>query len=352
MLCVRWDDEEMKKKKPYKYNSKSRLTPNSQSFPFKVNTIKKDVKTNLENTLTKLRIIEDEPEKKEVLDNSFLEGRVEQKVENKKKEKERKKKEKEERRKAKQEKVRERFSFDEKTLEKISFLKKTFLTISFVCLVLVAFLYSLHFVYEKVSTIYQTNKTQIKITDKLNSNLVDINYLFVGDFHTSGFSFDEYDLDYHYVNQGSGTLTTSEILDQMKMRIYDYNPSVIFLEIGLVDLSQGDSLEEIRKNYGRIIDLIHSNRPNAVIVVEALYPVNPEIDSFSDTIMNHVTNRDIQMMNDSLRSLAIEKDVQYFDTYTLFSKNQVLNPQFTEDGVHLNKEGYQLLYKEIMNLVG
>ena len=64
----------------YKYNSKSRLTQNSQSFPFKVNTIKKDVKTNLENTLTKLRIIEDvTPEEEEKLDNSFLGGRNEKK---------------------------------------------------------------------------------------------------------------------------------------------------------------------------------------------------------------------------------------------------------------------------------
>ena len=30
-----------KKNRPYKYNAKSRLTPNSQSFPFKVNSIKK-----------------------------------------------------------------------------------------------------------------------------------------------------------------------------------------------------------------------------------------------------------------------------------------------------------------------
>ena len=80
----------MKKKKPYKYNSKSRLTPNSQSFPFKVNTIKNDVKTNLENTLTKLRIIEEPVEEKESLDDSFLEGRFDKKEEKKRKKKEKK----------------------------------------------------------------------------------------------------------------------------------------------------------------------------------------------------------------------------------------------------------------------
>ena len=63
----------MGKKKPYKYNSKSRLTADSQSFPFKVNHFKNDVKTNLENTLTKLKIIEEPttPEEK-ILDNSFM----------------------------------------------------------------------------------------------------------------------------------------------------------------------------------------------------------------------------------------------------------------------------------------
>ena len=77
----------MKKKKPYKYNSKSRLTQDSQSFPFKVNTIKNDVKTNLENTLTKLHIVEEPTLEKETLDNSFLEGRSDKKDEKKNKKK-------------------------------------------------------------------------------------------------------------------------------------------------------------------------------------------------------------------------------------------------------------------------
>ena len=60
----------MKKKKPYKYNSKSRLTPNANSFPFKVNNMKNDAIKNLENTLTKFRIIEEPIEEKEELDKT------------------------------------------------------------------------------------------------------------------------------------------------------------------------------------------------------------------------------------------------------------------------------------------
>ena len=98
----------MKKNRPYKYNSKSRLTPNSQSFPFKVNSIKNDVVTNLENTLTKLRIIEEVPEETELLDDGFLEGRYDRKEEKKKK----------------------RQANKEKVLSKLDFVRKLVLSIS------------------------------------------------------------------------------------------------------------------------------------------------------------------------------------------------------------------------------
>ena len=322
----------MKKNRPYKYNSKSRLTQNSQSFPFKVNTIKKDVKTNLENTLTKLRIIEDvTPEEEEKLDNSFLGGRNEKK--GKKKE--------------------TRLVDEEKKLERVASLKKLFLTISGVCCAILFLLLASKFVGQKVSSLYHSARNRIVVLDKKNSNVIDDNYLFVGDFHTRNYDFKKYNLDYHYVNNGNTTYTTGQLLNNMKDMVYDYNPSIIFLELGILDLNSGMSEDEIIKNYSKIIDLIHNNRPNAVIFIESVYPINRDVDKFNNRVISsNINNEDITSFNKRLKNLAKDKKVEYIDMYSVISSKNELNSDYTDDGVTLNSKGYKELNKEIVKLLG
>ena len=71
------------------------------------------------------------------------------------------------------------------------------------------------------------------------------NYLFLGDSIT-----DFYDLDKYYeglpvVNSGISGNTTEDILNDMKNRVYNYNPSKVFLLIGTNDLIHDISVDEI-----------------------------------------------------------------------------------------------------------
>ena len=332
----------MGKKKPYKYNSKSRLTADSQSFPFKVNQLKNDVKTNLENTLTKLKIIEEPttPEQ-ETLDNSFLEGRVEKKDNKKKKEK-----------KSKEKPVEVKEDNKEDLLTKISFLRKVLLTISGVCALILIVFYVSHFAYNKISHFVNTMKNRVTVVDKKSSNVMDDNYLFVGGFHTQQFSFSEFGLDYHYVNVSRSDLTTHMLLDNMKEMVYDYNPSVIFLELGIVDLNQGVSEDEFMSNYDQIIDSIQSNRPNAIIFIESIYPINDHVDGYNGRLNQNISNEKIMLVNTKLKKLAKEKKVRYLDIHSTFNKRGELNSNYTNDGVTLNHDGYVELYNEINRVVG
>ena len=342
-----------KKNRPYKYNSKSRLTPNSQSFPFKVKSIKDDVVENLENTLTKLRIIDDNSTKIEKLDNSFLEGRSEKKEDKKKKDNNKninnnnhKKKEK----KIEKEKERKKEINNEKLLSSISFLRKFFLSVSAVCAVILIVLYGYNLIRTRFSNWYDSARDRIVILDNKSSTNLDDNYLFVGDFHTQNFSFEKYHLDYHYVKVGSNTLTTNELLNHMKDMIYDYNPSVVFIEIGFMDLNNGLAKDEIIRNYGRIIDLIQTNRPNAIIFIESVYPVGNTVKS--DIMKRSVSNRDINDLNNGLKVLAKTKKVRYMDVYSTLQKGNKLNGSYTNDGIHLNDSGYKAYLDEVNNIIG
>ena len=235
----------------------------------------------------------------------------------------------------------------------IVFFRKMFLTLSGVCAIILIVLLSSNYLFRGIRNLYHSTKERVSIGDKKSSNVIDDNFLFVGGFHTSQFSFDSFGLDYHYVNVGNRSLTTSKLLGDMKNIVYDYNPSVIFLELGMGDLNNGVSQEEILQNYGKVIQSIQNNRPNAIIYVESVYPINRDVKNFNDSIINDViTNEDIMELNAQLKNLAIEKDVRYLDLYFTLSNNGKLDSKYSSDGVTLNSNGYNAILKEIRNIVG
>ena len=309
------------------------MTPNSQSFPFKVNNIKKDVVTNLENTLTKLRIIEELPDENDSLDDGFLGGRFDRKEEKKRKKKK-----------------KTSLAKKEKYVSMLSVLRKGVLSVSAVGAALFIIMIGYHFVSQQISKIHHSTKNRVVLKEKKNNGSVDDNYVFVGDFQTEKFSFEKYGLDYHYVKVGTYSLTTSEMLNHMKDMVYDYNPSVIFIEVGIMDIAQNVTQEHFIQQYGNILDLIAMNRPNAIVYVESIYPVNSELeDGF---FRRSISNDEIESYNSLLKALASEKNVQYLDLYSKMIQKNELNIDYTDDGVTLNNKGYQVVYQEIKNVVG
>ena len=295
------------KNKPYKYSSKDRLekTPNKKS--------KKKTEKVSENTV---KIEEVKSTESKSLDSSFLEARVDKKVEKNKKTKEPVVKD------------------NSEMIEKIRTLRKIFLVLSLICIVLLLLLYSSDALKASLSNANKVTNTEEVVTKKVNE-YVDSNYLFVGDYHTDSFPLEEFGLDYHYVKSGNSSLTTKDVLANMKDFIYNYNPSVVFLELGKGNLSKEEYLNDI----STIIRLIKDNRPYAEIYIESIYPVSG----------NNVEARD---MNQSLQRLSEENEVGYLDIYSMLIKNNELDKQYTDDGVHLNKNGYQVVYKSIQKVIG
>lgn len=387
------------KKKPYNYSSKNRLTNNSNSFPFNVQHKKKDPIKSLENTLTKFKVIDDNPKENiESLDNGFLEGRVLEKedlkrkeklkkIEEKKEEKRIKELEKKKRKEEKEERKQEKKKFKEerddflsdepsivevissvdsdelkkeknttsikdKVILSVPFFKHLFLSISSFCALLLVVLLVYNVVSNKILGVQSTSIKDSSIISS-DSSEMDDNYLFVGGFYTSGFSFDEFGLDYHYVKVGDSSYTTSDLLSNMKGMVYDFNPSIIFLEFGVSDFNDDIEVEEYLSNYQRIIENIKSYRPNATIYVESLYPINKEISNYDEDVLEYnIRNDTIVTINKKIKNLAKEEKVNYLDLYTCLLKDNQLNSDYTNDGVHLNHEGYYEILNKIKKVIG
>lgn len=175
---------------------------------------------------------------------------------------------------------------------------------------------------------------------KKEVQVVPDNYLFLGDSLTDYFDLETYFPGKPVVNSGIAGNTTDQVLALMKTRVYDYNPSKIFLLIGTNDLRDGKSQEAVVQNIEKIIEEIQTNRKQADIFVESLYPVNASVSS----AVGIRSNETIQNINVQLKEYCKEKNLTYIDLHAKLQDEQGnLQTQYTVDGLHLSDAGYQIV---------
>ena len=190
--------------------------------------------------------------------------------------------------------------------------------------------------------------------EEVVEKVVDNNYLFLGDSITEQYDLKEYYEDYPVVNSGVSGDFTSSIVENMKKRVYDYNPSKVFLLIGINDLRNGKDVSEIVSNTKEIIELIKENRPYSEIYLESIYPINKtDDDKISDSVRDiEFDNEKIIEVNDLLKDLAKDEKITYVDLYNkLIDDDGNLNVSYTKDGLHISSEGYECITKELMKYI-
>ena len=320
----------MSKGKPYnsvKRNLNNKTKSNNKNK--QVNT-----KDNFDVT-TRLRVDDVRLNDAESLDTSFLEGRFEKKVtKNGNKAKEKILKDKSKRR------------------RKIHSIKRFcyFISLLFlIILLIVLFVNNKNYIFNYLG-FNDTKKSKKDVVEE-TEKIIDDNYLFVGDFYTEKFNFDDYDLDYHYVKSSSSDLDTDDLLDNMKRKIYDYNPSIVFIQIGFNDLDDDKSVDDLINDIEKIINLIKENRPYATIYIESLYPINTDIEDFSDELVDNIDNDKINEFNEKISKIVSKNKVNYLDVYKVLEKDGKLDLNLTDDGVNLNSDGYNQVYKLISSVI-
>ena len=313
----------MKNGKPYKYNAKDRI----QKTPKKVKK-----KPNKEVTQNTIKIDRSRLNDTKSLDTSFLEGRKEEKEIKSTKEKDKK-------------------VDHNKKIKQIRLFRNLFLSLSFVCIITLIILYTYDTVKKMIDSYHKEEQEEVVVKKK--SDKIDDNYLFVGDYFTSDYNFEEFGYDYHYVKATSGDLTTSVLLNNMKTAIYQYNPSIVIIEVGLFDIHNNLSMDEYINNLDKIVTLIKTNRPYATIYIESIYPINPTVEGFDSKYFgDNVTNAIIKQYNSSILSYTKKNNIEYLDMYSVLDSRDVLDKDYTDNGYTLNKNGYQQVNKIIQKIVG
>ena len=234
--------------------------------------------------------------------------------------------------------------YEEKNKSTLIIVLLTIACLSFIAFIAYHYLFFDHS--EKVKVVTKKEEVVEKVVDN--------NYLFLGDSITEQYDLKEYYEDYPVVNSGVSGDYTSSIVKDMKKRVYDYNPSKVFLLIGINDLRKGNDVSKIVSNTKEIIELIKENRPYSEIYLESIYPINKtDDDKISDSVKNiKFDNEKIIEVNDLLKDLAKDEKITYVDLYNkLIDDDGNLNISYTKDGLHISSEGYECITKELMKYI-
>ena len=182
----------------------------------------------------------------------------------------------------------------------------------------------------------------ICITDKPEDNNRQNTILFLGDSLTYNYKINEFFEGYKTFNSGISGNKTTDILNDLENRVYKYNSTKVFLLIGINDLKNGISNDEVLNNIEIIIKKIKENSKDTIIYVESLYPISDEKDKKNiKKIVPKTDNNEIKETNKKLNELCKKYNIKYINVYDkLLNDKGSLKKDYTTDGLHLNDLGY------------
>lgn len=162
--------------------------------------------------------------------------------------------------------------------------------------------------------------------------------IFLGNSITAGTDWSELLHMNNICNRGISSDITFGVLDRLD-EVTSGMPKKVFILIGINDISRNIPDSQILKNYRRIIERIKISSPSTKIYFHTLLPVNNEF-----TAKNQF-NKDehILYVNAELKNITKKYGVSLIDIYPYFlNAENKLDKKYTEDGLHLNAEGYKV----------
>ncbi|MHA2248630.1 MAG: SGNH/GDSL hydrolase family protein [Candidatus Hodarchaeales archaeon] len=124
------------------------------------------------------------------------------------------------------------------------------------------------------------------------------------------------------LNRGYGGYESADILPEVQYYAERDGKAEYFILIGINDIANGNDSEYIY-NMAKILSSINSKNVNLISILPTAH------QSFNDKVL---------ILNEQLKVLALQYGVKYLD------KHSQIKPWHLEDGVHLTREGCEVLY--------
>lgn len=155
--------------------------------------------------------------------------------------------------------------------------------------------------------------------------------------------FKSYFPNHNVINTGFGGSETSDLLYHKQVLISQFNPKQVFIYEGDNDLNSGKSVPII---FTDIFNLVNALRLDGI---ENIVIISPK-----PSIARWELKEEYELLNSTLKRFTNSiKGVEYADVWTpMLNKDGSLKEElFIEDGLHMNRKGYDIWIKVIQPLL-
>lgn len=174
----------------------------------------------------------------------------------------------------------------------------------------------------------------LTVHKRIDLQVPDKSVILIGDSISQGLLYPQ------LINYGIGSDTTLGVINRLDKYKSLKNASKIILMIGVNDLSRRDNAD-ILKNYNRILDAL----PAEKLVVFAILPISQSVEDKK----RKISNLRIQQINQSLEKICADRKVRFINMNERYlnSMGGLDDRYHVGDGVHLNRQGYEI-WKEYL----
>jgi lysophospholipase L1-like esterase len=163
--------------------------------------------------------------------------------------------------------------------------------------------------------------------------------MFLGNSITEGGNWKELFNDSGIINRGIGGDITYGLLKRVD-DVVIRKPSRLFILIGINDIGKDIPEEIIVDNYQKLVGIILKKSPDTKIFIQSILPLNNTVKGFPQ---HYNKAAHVVRANKLIRQMCVDMKLDFINLYPLFlDKQQKLNVAYTNDGLHLNADGYKL----------
>lgn len=193
------------------------------------------------------------------------------------------------------------------------------------------------------------NENYLKRIAEFRNNPIGRNKIvFLGNSLTQNGKWDEYFPSQKPVNRGIAGDNTEGMLARID-EIITAKPTKLFLMGGINDISQNKPTDSIIANLRTIVREVIIKSPKTKIYIQSTLPINNDFKRYM-----RLAGKETQVteLNKQLLKLSIEHKVVFINLYSLFlNKKKQLDVKYTNDGLHLNSDGYDIWVNQIRKFI-
>ena len=161
---------------------------------------------------------------------------------------------------------------------------------------------------------------------------------------------------YYFVNRGIGNQTSAEVIGRFDDHIRPLQSDIVILQVGINDLKTiplfPGRKQEIISNCKTNIQIIIQNslEMGASVIITTIFPAG-EIPLHRRLVWSDEIDKAIVEVNDFIRQLDEDRIIVFDTARILADDNGQVRQEYMFDELHLNKEGYQILNRDLISIL-